>query len=321
MHIFLIDGIGPFFRHAKGRINWSKIPFADLERDGELDRERMVEIRRDFASLCNQVAELGYNAITLDDVAHLARWSGYAGARQRLVESYREEWRRLFEIAGAAGLGVYLTTDVMFHTPELERALGTSTRRIAGWLEGALAGVLDDFPQVRGVILRFGECDGKDVRGQLHSRLAVRSPRQLRLLMRRLLPVFEQRRRTLVVRTWSVGAYRVGDLMWNRETFDRTFSGIDSPSLVLSMKHGESDFFRFLEVNPQFLRSAHRKIVELQARREYEGFGEFPSFIGWELEEQRRELAEAENLIGMSVWCQTGGWTRFHRLTFLQPEG
>ncbi|HVS62255.1 MAG TPA: hypothetical protein VMT85_02005 [Thermoanaerobaculia bacterium] len=142
MDLFLIDGIGPFFRYAKGRINWSKIPFADLEKDGELDAERMAEIRRDFAALCSQVAALGYNAITLDDVAHLARWPGYSSERRRLIERYRSEWAKLFEIAREAGLGVFLTSDVMFFTPELERELGRrSTRRIAAWLERALTGM------------------------------------------------------------------------------------------------------------------------------------------------------------------------------------
>jgi hypothetical protein len=32
-------------------------------------------------------------------------------------------------------------------------------------------------------------------------------------------------------------------------------------------------------------------------------------------------LRGASNLVGFSVWCQTGGWHAFRRLAFLQPEG
>jgi len=33
------------------------------------------------------------------------------------------------------------------------------------------------------------------------------------------------------------------------------------------------------------------------------------------------ELREATNVVGISVWCQTGGWTPFRRLAFLDEEG
>jgi hypothetical protein len=83
------------------------------------------------------------------------------------------------------------------------------------------------------------------------------------------------------------------------------------------MKYGETDFFRYLPLNKLFFRGAHRTLVELQARREYEGFGAFPSFVGWEYERYLRELEGAPNLAGAWVWCQTGGWSSFRRRTFL----
>ena len=86
------------------------------------------------------------------------------------------------------------------------------------------------------------------------------------------------------------------------------------------MKYGESDFFRYLPLNRHFFRIDLPKIIELQARREYEGAGEYPSFIGWDCERYERELAGARNVVGFSVWCQTGGWHAFRRLAFLDPE-
>jgi hypothetical protein len=56
----------------------------------------------------------------------------------------------------------------------------------------------------------------------------------------------------------------------------------------------------------------------MQTRREYEGFGEYPSFVGWDYEKYFQQLSAAENLCGVCVWCQTGGWSGFNRRTFIE---
>lgn len=318
MNLFLIDGIGPFFRaHPQIRANWSKIPFFYLERDGLLPREVWDPIHVDFQRFCAKIADIGYNAVTLDDLAHLYDHPSYPGKLRHKLSAYRDEYRRLFETADAHGLRVFITSDVMFFNETLEREIGHTPAAVSAFFARALDQILSDFPRIAGVILRIGEADGKDVRGDFRSRLVIRHPRHARAFLRAVLPVMERHQRLLLFRTWSVGAYRIGDLMWNRDTFDETFSGIDSPSLVLSMKYGESDFFRYLPINRQFFRSNHQKIVELQARREYEGSGEYPSFIGGDYAAYRDALREARNMVGIMVWCQTGGWTPFHRLSYL----
>ena len=140
------------------------------------------------------------------------------------------------------------------------------------------------------------------------------------MFLQALLPVFEKHGRRLIFRTWTVGAYPIGDLMWHRGTFAETFKGITSKVLVVSMKYGETDFFRYLPLNRNFFRTPLAKIVELQTRREYEGCGEYPSFVGWMYERYARELKQAQNVIGCMVWCQTGGWVPFRRLAFIDPE-
>jgi hypothetical protein len=321
MHLLLVDGIGPFFQRIPAglRVNWSKIPFARLERDGVLDDGLWRDVRRDFAVFAHRVATLGFNAVTLDDVAHLYDAPHYPARLRRTIASYRRRYRELFSLAAAQGLSVFVTTDVMFFTPHLERRLGDSPTRIACFLRDATASLLDDFPEVAGVILRIGESDGVDTDGDFRSRIVLRSPSATRRLLRILLPSFEERRRLLVLRTWSVGAYPMGDLIWNRNTLRAILRGIRSPSLILSMKHGESDFFRYLPLAKQFFRTEQPKIVELQARREYEGFGEYPSFIGWDHLAIREQLTAASNVVGVSVWTQTGGWSKFRRRTFLDP--
>ena len=208
----------------------------------------------------------------------------------------------------------------MFFNADLDAHLGQGEERITTFLEDGLARLFHEFPDIAGIVSRFGETDGRDVRGDFCSRLVIRTSAQMRRMISRLLSVCERHARLLIVRTWSVGAYRVGDLMWNRDTFERVFADLHSDRLIISMKYGESDFFRYLPLNRQFLQTSHRKIIELQARREYEGFGAYPSFVGIDYEVYRDQLREAKNVVGISVWCQTGGWGVFKNLTYLQDS-
>lgn len=318
-NLLLIDGIGPFFRHHKPkRINWSKIPFAEIETEAGLKPECLASIPEDFRTFVRRAKQLGYNGVTLDDVAHLVPCKNYPAPLQSKIEAYRELYRTLFDIAQQEGLHVYITMDVMFYNETLKRLLGGSLKKTIVWLREALVHLFADFPAIAGIVMRFGETDGLDVNGDFQSRLLLKRPGQARAFLKQLLPMFEQQQRLLIFRTWSVGAYQIGDLIWNEQTFHAVFESIDSPALVISMKYGESDFFRYLPLNRLFFVSDHQKIVEFQARREYEGFGAYPSFIGWDSEQYLNQLKHANNVVGASVWCQTGGWGKLRQLTFLR---
>lgn len=317
----IIDGIGPFFHGIhRRRINWSKIPFAEFEPAGGPDPERFVPVLAEFDAFAARAAALGFNAVSLDDVAHLACHPDYPRALADRIDAWRGCLAPVLDRANAHGLTPYITTDVMFAHPAIpERALDPK-RDLFPYLAALLRDLLTRFPAVGGVIVRIGECDGVDVRGEFHSRVVLRRAAEVRHMLLYLLPLFEATGRHLILRTWTVGQYPVGDLQWNRNTFDAAFGGVDSPSLILSMKYGESDFFRYLPVNKLFFRSAHRKVVEFQTRREYEGFGQYPSFVGWDYEHILRELSAATNLVGAMVWCQTGGWSGVRRRTFIDPD-
>ncbi len=319
--IFLIDAIGPFFRgYERRRINWSKIPFTALETEGEARELKWARIRADMRRFTREVAAAGFNAVTLDDLAHLAPHPLHEAETAARISVFREEFAALFEIIREAGLAIYLTSDVLPVTPAVEAAIGGDREKLEVYYRELIDGILRDFPQVSGLVLRIGESDGVDVKDPIRTRLHVRSAKDTNRLLRTLLPVFEKHDRTMILRTWTVGAHRIGDLIWHRRTLAGALKDIDSPNFILSMKYGESDFFRYLPLNRAFFRTPHRKIVELQARREYEGAGEYPSFIGWDCEQYARELQGDANLAGISVWCQTGGWHRFRRLTFLEND-
>ena len=319
MELFLIDAIGPFFRgYSKQRINWSKIPFTHLKTCGEGVEGQWSEIEADMRAFAAEVSALGYNAVTLDDLAHLAMHPMHEPGIAADIAVFRKRFARLFDmLADEFGLKVFLTSDILPLTPALDAAFGNDTAKLEAYYLSLVEGILDDFPQLSGLILRIGESDGNDVKDPIRTRLHLRDPRETNRLLRKLMPAFDSRGKTLILRTWTVGAHHIGDLIWHRGTLAETLEGMDSPNFIVSMKHGESDFFRHLPLNKAFFRVKQRKIIELQARREYEGAGEYPSYIGSACEAFARELETAENMAGISVWCQTGGWHRFRRLAFL----
>lgn len=322
MQWFLIDAIGPFFRgDTRRRINWSKIPFPQLATHGPQRVAQWSQIREDMRRFVGKTSALGYNTVTLDDLAHLAKHPLHEPHIAENIGVFREEFAKLFDlIRSEGGMKILLTSDVIPITPALDREFGTDRQALDDYYAGLVRGVLDDFPQLSGMILRIGECDGNDIKDPIRTRLHVRTPQDTNRMLHQLLPEFEARNRQLVLRTWTVGAHRIGDLIWHRRTLTEALRGIDSPHFAVSMKHGESDFFRYLPLNQAFYRIQQPKILELQARREYEGAGEFPAFIGADCERFTRELSGVPNVIGLSVWCQTGGWHRFRRLAFLEDD-
>lgn len=318
--LYLIDAIGPFFPgYDRFRINWSKLPWRRFEKmSPEELREAFATVRADMKTFCRSVAGIGYNGVTLDDVPHLTDHDFYEVDTRERIRIYQEEFRELFRIIRAEGLHIYLTMDILTFTPALQRQLGGSEKRQRQFFVDLVDRFFQEFPEVAGVVFRIGESDGLDIKEQFHSELILKNSKMVNRWLKAVLPIFEKHKRRCIFRTWTVGAREVGDLIWHEATLEKTVEGITSPALVLSMKYGESDFFRYLSLNRNFFVTDLPKIVELQTRREYEGCGEYPSFIGHDYEQLAIELREAENVIGISVWCQTGGWTPFRRLAFLE---
>lgn len=322
MHLFLIDAIGPFFRgYARRTINWSKVPFEHLKLDGPEHEAQWARIREELGVFCGKAAAMGFNAVSLDDVTHLADHPWYELETRAQIAKWRTEFRRCFEVVRHHGLQVFVTMDVFSTTPAVREQLQKLRTGVEQFLGELLDSFFAEFPEVAGVIIRIGESDGRDVNDHFRSELHLKNPEEVNRFLRALLPVFGRHSRKLIFRTWTVGAYRIGDLMWHRGTFARVLKGVeDDPALVVSMKYGESDFFRYLPLNRNFFRTKVAKIIEVQTRREYEGCGEYPSFTGWEYERYARELEQAENMAGIMVWCQTGGWVPFRRLAFLDCD-
>ncbi|MDZ7723810.1 MAG: hypothetical protein U5R06_13640 [candidate division KSB1 bacterium] len=122
----------------------------------------------------------------------------------------------------------------------------------------------------------------------------------------------------MIFRNWTVGAYKIGDLMWNASTFHKAFGHVNSDHFILSLKYGDTDFFDHLQLSPFFRDTRFKKIIELQTRRERELFGIVPYYTGYQYETYQKQIKANPSVIGISVWCNTGGWSKWHNLTFLK---
>lgn len=320
----IIDALGPFTELDNlpdgAVVNWSKVRFADLEEQGRLPEATRQRIAARFEAYAKAVAAQGYTGLSLDDLAHFLKLPFYNPSLQKLLGDYQGLYRELLRIAQDHQLGVFINTDFLFYNEDIRNYLQKQQLSPQDFFSSLIEELFADFPELEGLILRIGENDGKDVSGTFLSELGLQTPEQANTLVTKILPIFERHSKLLVFRTWTVGAHPIGDIIWNKQTFDTVFGSIDSDALVISMKFGDTDFMRYLRLNPLIKSCLHNKILEFQTRREWEGMGTIPSFVGWDYEGYLEELADDPTFIGIHVWCQTGGWATkaWDNVTFLQ---
>lgn len=310
-NLHIIDTLAPFAIHNnRETINWSKIDFATLETNHRLSSSTRKKIIERFEQYIVQVTRLGYDSISIDDLAHLASFDFYNSSLRQLLRDYHTLYKKLFAIAKRHDVKIFVNTDYLFFNEDIHDHLKKDGSSPLGFYRMLLEQVFTAFPEVDGVILRVGENDGKDVENTFLSQILLKTPAQANELLAQVLPIFERLGKTLIFRTWTVGVYEIGDLIWNKATYDTVFASIKSDALVISMKFGDTDFMRYLHLNPLFNHGEHKKIIELQTRREWEGMGEFPSFVGWDYYKYLQQLANNQTIVGFHIWCQTGGWAK-----------
>lgn len=290
-----------------------------------IDSAAFEAVRRDWDAYLDRMVAYGSNGVVVPGVFQYVDFDrvgdGVVYERDGPARARHRVWRRwfgeLFDAARRKGVRVYLATDMLVLTPELERYLRRrsgviDTERPELWAAYAagFAELFDSLPQVNGVVIRVGEGGAlfTPPGWPYRSAFAVKTVRALRLMLQSLLPVFERRGRTLMLRTWSVGAGELGDLHTNPATYAAALGDMDSPSLIVSTKYGQGDFYGYLPANPTLRTGRQRRVIEFQARREYEGFGAFPNYTA---PLQRAALAEllAANprIEGSWLWTQEGG--------------
>lgn len=306
----IIDSIGPFFINCKKEVyNWSKVPFESIK------PKDFPDIKKAFIKYIKKVKSLGYDSISIDDLAHLLPLDIYPKSLRLKIAGYQKLYNELFKEASKLNLDIYINTDLMFFNKYIKRKIRLNGKK--KFLKEYIIKTFEFYQKynIKGIIFRIGEQDGVDVKGDFKSKIIIKHPKQLSKYLKELIPVFEKYKKYIIIRTWTIGIHEIGDLIWNKKTYDQSFN-IDSPYLIISMKYGQGDFFRNLPLNPLFF-TKHKKIIELQTRMEYDGFGDLPYYVGWDYNKYLKQLKSA-NLVGIHTWCQTGGWNNKKSLTFIK---
>jgi hypothetical protein len=178
-------------------------------------------------------------------------------------------------------------------------------------------------PFVDGLMVRIGEGGEVYQAGwDYSSRLAVTSPASVRAMLRALLATAGDHDRDLIFRSWTVGVGAVGDLHTNPDAYREVLGDIDDPHLVVSTKYTSGDFYSHLPLNPTLAEGRQRRIVEFQARREFEGFGALPNdLVAEQAQALRHFLATNPHVEGVWNWTQDGGPLRAGPMTLYLRTG
>lgn len=305
----------------------------------------------------HQLRKLGYNGLVLYETTALSGVESPESLRdaeiRRWISQQFDQIRQRVEQATAAGLDVYFFYDVlslMRETVNRDLAVFTCRNRpntlcpasdVA--LEksaSALRSLLQQWPMVKGVVLRFGDNDaarlpyliGNDIYTPHCARCSQlgRADRISAVLDQFHKLVVQQMNKRLIARAWNVRPNGLHDSVELCHRVLARLPGADNPGddrFVLSFKFSHTDFWRYQRWNPASLIFKGRPILyELQCQREFEGKGGVPN---WQVPLWRdgppeapprndpgidtgvSGLAEAAgkvNLAGLWAWVRGGGW-------------
>lgn len=288
-----------------------------------VDEDALGRAYDDYDAHLRRIVADGYTAIAFPGFIEFVTFAGvdgvYGAGDEHVAQALalREAFGRFWERAEELGVRVFLRTDMLTLTMPLEDYLtgrfgGLDTENPEVW--DVYAAGLDELyaaqPALDGVLVRIGEAGSVyDVEGwDHHSALAVTTPDAVRAMLTALTAQAEASEREVIFRTWSVGVGAVGDMHTDRASYDAVLDGIDSPALIVSTKYTLGDFYGWLPLNDTLLHGEHPRIVEFQARREFENNGAFPNDLGaeyrWALQTL---LAGNDRIEGIWSWTQDGG--------------
>ncbi|MFI7426535.1 hypothetical protein ACIBPB_06070 [Micromonospora sp. NPDC049836] len=308
------------------QLNTDVVGAALLPRAPWVDAAAVARIDAQFRQFVDHSVAQGYNAVVvpgfLEYVTFAKVGDGHAvyppgdphvDRARAMVAAFGP----VFRYAEQMGVKVFLLTDMLAVSPPLEAYL---TRTVGGldvadprlWAvyQAGLAELFERLPFVDGLMVRVGEGGAVYAAAgwDYSSRLAVTTAASVRAMLRALLDTAGRAGRDVIFRSWTVGVGAVGDLHTNPESYARVLGGFDDPHLIVSTKYTLGDFYSHLPLNTTLLAGAHRRIVEFQARREFEGFGALPNDLG-PLHRQalRAFLAANPRVEGVWNWTQDGG--------------
>lgn len=290
-----------------------------------VDEAALADGFDDWEQYLRHILALGYNAVAWNgfieyvDFADAEGGPVYAEGDEHIARAaaLREAFTPFWERAQQLGVKLYLRTDMLALTPELEeyfdgRFGSADTENPELWkvYTDALDELYAEVPAISGVLIRIGEGGSiyQEPGWDYYSALAVRSVEAVRTMLTAFTDQAEASDREVIFRTWSVGIGDVGDMHTDPDSYHAVLDGLDSPNLIVSTKFTLGDFYSWLPLNETLATGDQRRIVEFQSRREFEAFGSFPNDLGAEFQWALQTLlAENPNIEGVWTWTQDGG--------------
>jgi len=240
------DAVAPFFDVQKPIRHFSSIPYdqLDLPKYPYVDTDQLAESKVRFLRYLETLREAGYDAVTLDDVSHMVTLDAlrvYPPESPIFLRNsaYKAYFRDLIALAKQRGFRVFVTSDMPFYTREIKKWVGeieAQNPRLLTLQKAALTEMFESY-DIDGVILRIGE-GGKayNLESGYQSAIVYTTPSEVHDLLIGILPIFEKYDKKCIFRTWTIGLGKVGDIVWNPDTYTQVFSGITSAHLIASIK-------------------------------------------------------------------------------------
>ncbi|WP_367130745.1 hypothetical protein [Saccharothrix sp. HUAS TT1] len=286
-----------------------------------VDLAVVEEVSRQFRALVHHALADGYNAVVVPGFLEYVTFDGLGvhppgDPRSERAEAMVAAFGPVWGYAHELGVKVFLSTDMLALSPPLraflEREAGgldTEDERLWRVYRAGLAEVFERLPHVAGMMIRIGE-GGAAYRfagWDFTSEIAVTTPEAVRAMLRAFLAVAAEHDREIVFRTWSVGIGEVGDLHTSRDAYAEVLGELRDDRLVVSTKYTLGDFYSHLPLNDTLLVGDHRRIVEFQSRREFEGSGALPNDLGELHRQALRAFLANPRVEGVWTWRQGGG--------------
>jgi hypothetical protein len=305
-----------------------------------VDQGALRSVESDADTYFRHLIAEGYTAVAVPGLLEYLTFSDvadghavYATADDHVARALamRKSFGPIWQHAHDLGLKVLFRTDMLtLSTPlqsYLERRFGSlATERDEFWQ--VYAAGMDELyrtmPYIGGVVIRIGEAGRVyDLPGwDYYSQLGVTTVPAVRSMLRTFVAQAERADREVIFRTWSVGVGAVGAMHTDRASYHAVLDGIDSDHLIVSTKYTLGDFYSHLPFNDTLEIGSQRRIIELQSRREFEGFGALPNDLG-DLYQQaiKRFLAANPRVEGIWTWTQDGGPWRAGPMTLELKTG
>ncbi|WP_428389347.1 hypothetical protein [Mucisphaera sp.] len=296
----------------------------------------------------NELAQLGYNGTVLYETTALSGVPSPDAIKDPEIRSWlNQTWSKLdqqIEANTHAGLQTYLFYDLLTlaadtvegnasnlccrgHADTLCPASNEAWDRITH----ALNALIERYPNIAGIVLRFGDNDaqrlphllGNDLYTPHCSRCADATPadRIVHAAERCYNVITNKHNKTTILRAWNVRPNGLHDTAELAAAVVPRLPQANDNKLILSFKFTQTDFWRYQAWNPASLACGAVPILyELQCQREFEAKGATPNaqtalwrdgYPETQNPNQPQGLAQVAQripLAGLWAWVRGGGW-------------